>query len=226
MLKEWDVLREQVSLHQTSMWKTQEGSFQWAGGMKLLNRFIWPQEADLSGFLNVFCMWNNLWLPYPVFHLQPEVSAACGLPLLKTWVNRLACPFCHGPNGIFKTWQVNGLPERSSIWCLISLTSCGSSSEPLGGTNLSCSWGGGSVDAAEGVLWTKCFVVVITGATGQGLLAWCAASGSSSLADEHDRFCYLAPVLLLGAAGGQCKQWERGPCAPCSQCPTANLDSS
>lgn len=32
MLREWDVLREQVSLHQTSMWKTQEGSFQWAGG--------------------------------------------------------------------------------------------------------------------------------------------------------------------------------------------------
>lgn len=139
--------------------------------------------------------------------------------------------FLRGPNGIFKTWQVNRLPKRRSISCLISLKSCGSSPEPLGGSNLSCSWGGGSFlwsyfGAAEGVLWAVRFVIIITRVTRAPCR--CVASRASSLADGRYRLRRLAPVLLCGVAGDlhQRKQREWGWCSPYSPYTTANTDFS
>lgn len=75
------------------------------------------------------------------------MSAMCGQLLLKTSVNS------HGSSKWdFKTLWVNELPKKSSVLCLISLKSCGSSAEPLGGINLSCSEGEGSFP------WSYCGV--------------------------------------------------------------------
>lgn len=66
MLKEWDLLRERVSLHQTRMWKT--GRFPSVGrelsfGADLQNH----RKLSCQFFKNLFGIWNNLWLHYPVF---------------------------------------------------------------------------------------------------------------------------------------------------------------
>lgn len=75
------------------------------------------------------------------------MSAMCGQLLLKTSVNS------HGSSKWdFKTLWVNELPKRRSVLCLISLKSCGSSAEPLGGINLGCSVGEGSFP------WSYCGV--------------------------------------------------------------------
>lgn len=67
MLKEWDVLREQVSLHQTRMWKTQEGSSQWGREWSFGTDLYDHRKLSCQFFKNLFRVWNNLWLHYPVF---------------------------------------------------------------------------------------------------------------------------------------------------------------
>lgn len=75
MLKEWDVLREQVSLHQTRMWKTQEGSSQWAGNGALERIYMitgsWVVNSSKicfdCGIISDFTTQS--------FHLQPEVGS-------------------------------------------------------------------------------------------------------------------------------------------------------
>lgn len=155
-------------------------------------------------FKQHFMCWVIFIITTQSLHLQPEMSAMCGQLLLKTEVNSLG-----SSKWDFKTLWVNELPKRRSVLCLITLKSCGSSAEPLGGINLSCSEGEGSFPQLLRCHWRRAASPVL----GRYFNEWldrapcrCVAPGASSPASA------ILPLVFGGALWGA----QRGCGVSCS----------